>query len=176
MKDKVKNEHVSLKAADRLTFTLDGATHGNPLGVSSAAADPTSAFVSGVAVKIGGVELPCLLYTFKGKDQDGAELSQSDCISPFARVPLYSEHQMTIIGITAKDYFTAQGLEAPVKVGKKTVLAMTRKGKQKLSNGGGSEITEVLSADVPGGLVRSEWKPVGENLGDTTEALDFGDK
>lgn len=127
------------------------------LGQDAAAADPSSKFVGGAAVTIGGEELPCVLYTFLGKELLGTtEFKRTDCVSPFARVPLMSEVKGNVAGTDYLDLYTSLTLEEPMELAGKTIGAQKFRLGQKLGNGGGHERREIYSADVPGGRVKLE--------------------
>ncbi len=143
---------TTLTALDKLTYTLNGG-HAQALGDLAVAADPTGVFQAGAAVKVGKDEYPCLLFAFKGVDQNKAPVTRLDCVSPFSRLPIYSEHTYTVAGITATDTRQAQDLESPMQLGTRKIGAMKFEERQKLSNGAKSRRDLVLSADVPGWTV-----------------------
>lgn len=146
-------------------------------GEHLAASDPTSSFVGVLMIKVAGREYPCVMWLFQGKDQGGGEYTRRDCLSPFARVPLYSEEKASLAGVSYLDTWVAQTLEVPGKVGNHPVSTVRLHRTQKLSNGASSKAEVVVSPDVPGGTV--SWSNNYEMNGvlkmePSQQAVDFG--
>jgi hypothetical protein len=154
MNGKAEESRATLARVAAGTYSLGGADQAR--GWEAAAADPTSAFKQVAEVTVAGVGYPCIMYGWVGKDQDGLAMGRDDCVSPFARVPLYSVSTGSVAGVSYRDSVTATSLEKPLRVGKQQVMVVEATLRQKISNGATSTRHQVLSADVPGGLVRSE--------------------
>ena len=113
------------------TVTLGGSPdQPRARGQEEAASDPNSDFTGVVMVKIKGREYPCVMWLFQGKDLNGGDYTRRDCLSPFARVPLYSEEKGSLAGVKYFDTWVAQTLEVPGKVGKHAVALVTLERKQ----------------------------------------------
>jgi hypothetical protein len=169
---------IALAKATDTTISFEGSPNqAHARGEHEAASDPTSSFMGVVMVKIEGREHPCVMWMFQGKDQSGGKYTRRDCLSPFSRVPLYSEEEGSLAGVSYFDTWVAQTLEVPGKVGKHAVALVTLARKQKISNGASSKADVVMSPDVPGGTVT--WTSHLELNGVMTtevtqEAVDFG--
>ncbi len=171
---------TGLAAVTDTTMSFEGSPkQAHARGEREAASDPTSTFTGVLMVNVAGREYPCVLWMFQGKDQNGGEYTRRDCLSPFSRVPIYSEEKGSIAGVSYLDTWVAKTLEVPGKVGKHDVSLVTLQRTQKISNGASNKAEVVVSPDVPGGTVT--WTPHLELNGVlkmevSQQAIDFGSR
>lgn len=149
-----KRIDLKLSAVTDTTVTFESApqTH-HARGEVQAASDPASKLGSLSVVLIAGIKYPCVSWIFEGEEQNRGKFTRRDCVSPFARVPLYSTESWSRVGLTFSEAWIAETVEVAGKLGKHSIGAVTFSRTLQISNGNQSFSKVVKSADVPGGIV-----------------------